>query len=82
MSDKLFTQDELEAEDIKETVIKNGLRSEYKKQLDVTDDLIHHINQYAKHYGRHSNVFDDLISLKEKLQANKKALNEFLDVIC
>tara|TARA_R100000664_G_scaffold1736_1_gene4546 strand:- start:1239 stop:1487 length:249 start_codon:yes stop_codon:yes gene_type:complete len=82
MSDRLFTPEELEAEEIKETTIKNGLRAEYVKQEKIIDNLLSSIEKYMIYYGRHSNVFSDLMQLKSQLNANKKALNEFLDVIC
>tara|TARA_Y100000114_G_C11591048_1_gene245781 strand:+ start:190 stop:435 length:246 start_codon:yes stop_codon:yes gene_type:complete len=81
MTDRLFSQFELEEESNKVDLIKEKTLVKYKPQLDSMEELIKALENYQKKFGVESNVHYEIIDLKAKLIKNKESLQEFMRVL-
>jgi len=78
MTDRLFSEIELEEESNKVDLTKEQAMARYKPQLDSMDILIKGLDQYQLKFGTESNVYYEVLELKMKLVKNKEALEQFL----
>ena len=81
MSDRLFTQEELEESSHELDLDKQIYIAKYQEQIDKMDNLIKALDDYQQSYGRESNVYFEILDLKAKLLKNKESLEEFLKVL-
>lgn len=81
MSDRLFTQDELEKSTHELDLAKQLYITKYQDEIDKMDKLIKALNDYQQSYGRESNVYLDIISLKAQIVKNKEVVQEFQSLI-
>ena len=78
MTDRLFSEIELEEESNKIDLTKEQAMVKYKPELDSMNNLIKSLDQYQLKFGTQSNVYYEVLELKAKLIKNKEALEQFL----
>tara|TARA_R100001480_G_C4719474_1_gene179712 strand:+ start:69 stop:314 length:246 start_codon:yes stop_codon:yes gene_type:complete len=78
MTDRLFSEIELEEESNKLDLTKEQAMAKYKPELDSMNSLIKSLDQYQLKFGTQSNVYYEVLELKMKLVKNKEALEQFL----
>lgn len=78
MTDRLFSEIELEEESNKLDLTKEQAMARYKPELDSMNSLIKSLDQYQLKFGTQSNVYYEVLELKMKLVKNKEALEQFL----
>ncbi len=78
MTDRLFSEIELEEESNKLDLTKEQAMAKYKPELDSMNNLIKSLDQYQLKFGTESNVYYEVLELKAKLIKNKEALEQFL----
>ena len=78
MTDRLFSEIELEEESNKLDLTKEQAMVKYKPELDSMNNLIKSLDQYQLKFGTQSNVYYEVLELKAKLIKNKEALEQFL----
>tara|TARA_B100000965_G_scaffold162756_2_gene135604 strand:+ start:28441 stop:28686 length:246 start_codon:yes stop_codon:yes gene_type:complete len=81
MSDRLFTQEELEESSHELDLDKQIYIAKYQEQIDKMDNLIKALDDYQQSYGRESNVYLDIIALKAQLIKNKEVIQQFQGII-
>ena len=81
MSDRLFTQEELEESSHELDLDKQIYIAKYQEQIDKMDNLIKALDDYQQSYGRESNVYLDIIALKAQIVKNKEVVQEFQGLI-
>ena len=81
MSDRLFTQEELEESSHELDLDKQIYIAKYQEQIDKMDNLIKALDDYQQSYGRESNVYLDIIALKAQIVKNKEVVQEFQGII-
>lgn len=81
MSDKLFSQEELETESEKLDLHKAKVIAKYQPELDSMVNLINALDSYQLKHGTESNVYYEILDLKTKLIKNKEALEDFIGAI-
>ena len=81
MSDRLFTQEELEDDSQELLTEQKGLIVRCKKQRDVLDKLILALEDYQKTDIVVCDINVDVISMKAKIIKHKEVLDEFIGVI-
>jgi len=81
MSDRLFTQEELEESSHEVDLQKQICIAKYQEQIDKMDNLIKALEDYQQSYGRESNVYFDIIALKAQIVKNKEVVQEFQGLI-
>ena len=81
MSDRLFTQEELEKSSHELDLDKQIYIAKYQEQIDKMDNLIKALDDYQQSYGRESNVYLDIIALKAQIVKNKEVVQEFQGII-
>ena len=81
MSDKLFTQEELETESEKLDLNKARIIANYQPQLNSMSTLINALETYQLNHGKESNVYYEILDLKAKVVKNKEALEDFLGAL-
>ena len=81
MSDRLFTQEELEESSHEVDLQKQICRAKYQEQIDKMESLIKALEDYQQSYGRESNVYFDIIALKAQIVKIKEVVQEFQGII-
>jgi|TARA_A100001388_G_scaffold276767_1_gene265485 hypothetical protein len=81
MSDRLFTEEELQIQSEKLDLDKERTLARYKPEFDSMKELIQALENYQSKYGKESNVYFEILDLKAKLLKNKESLEEFLKVL-
>ena len=81
MSDRLFTEEELQIQSDKLDLDKERTLARYKPEFDSMKELIQALENYQSKYGKESNVYFEILDLKAKLLKNKESLEEFLKVL-
>ena len=78
MTDRLFSEIELEEESNKLDLTKEQAMVKYKPELDCMNNLIKSLDQYQLKFGTQSNVYYEVLELKAKVIKNKEVLEQFL----
>tara|TARA_R100000426_G_C4748646_1_gene82433 strand:+ start:126 stop:371 length:246 start_codon:yes stop_codon:yes gene_type:complete len=81
MSDRLFTEEELQIQSEKLDLDKERTLARYKPEFDSMKELIQALENYQSKYGKESNVHFEILDLKAKLLKNKESLEDFLKVL-
>tara|TARA_R100000388_G_C7130238_1_gene105068 strand:- start:209 stop:454 length:246 start_codon:yes stop_codon:yes gene_type:complete len=81
MSDRLFTEEELQIQSEKLDLDKERTLARYKPEFDSMKELIQALENYQSKYGKESNVYFEILDLKAKLLKNKESLEDFLKVL-
>lgn len=81
MSDRLFTEEELQIQSDKLDLDKERTLARYKPEFDSMKELIQALENYQSKYGKESNVYFEILDLKAKLLKNKESLEDFLKVL-
>ena len=81
MSDRLFTEEELQIQSDKLDLNKERTLARYKPEFDSMKELIQALENYQSKYGKESNVYFEILDLKAKLLKNKESLEDFLKVL-
>ena len=81
MSDRLFTEEELQIQSDKLDLDKERTLARYKPEFDSMKELIQALENYQSKYGKESNIYFEILDLKAKLLKNKESLEDFLKVL-